>query len=144
MLSDTQQPDIQIAGFDLWIHGRQFPECDDYCDGNWLDVTARCLADSSVVTVNGPFIHLPELHQWMNECKNISASLSGEAKLSCMEPNIALKIKMICLGNCELSVFITPDNLLQEHSFRFAIDQSYLPHLIKSLEVILNAFPLKK
>jgi len=57
--------------------------------------------------------------------------------------NLDLKITMKALGNCELSVFLTPDHLYQEHSFTFDLDQSYLPPLIKQLECLLKAYPLK-
>jgi hypothetical protein len=34
-------PDIKIHGLQTWIHGRQFPNEDDYWDGNWLRVTTK-------------------------------------------------------------------------------------------------------
>ncbi len=47
------------------------------------------------------------------------------------------------VGHCELTVSITPDHLYQEHSFIFDLDQSYLPPLLKSLELIMHSYPLK-
>lgn len=137
------QPDLCIGGFELWLYGRQFPETDDYWDGNWVDVQARCTANSAIVQAGGPILHLSELHKLMIECKQIYASLSGEAHLACMEPNLDLKIKMENTGHCELFVSITPDNLYQAHSFIFDLDQSYLPSFIQNLETILHFYPLK-
>lgn len=139
----NKDPDFSIGGFELWIYGRQFPKSDDYWDGNWLDILARCTANSSVVQVDGSILHLTELHELMVECKQIYNTLSGEAELKCMEPNIGLKIKMKNRGHCELTVSITPDHLYQEHSFIFDLDQSYLPPVLKDLEQILYSYPMK-
>jgi len=140
---NSLEPDLSIENFELWITGRQFSDSEDYWDGNWLDVVARCVGESAVVQVSGPIVHLSELTRLLSECKQVYATLSGEAHLACMEPNLDLKITMKALGNCELSVFLTPDHLYQEHSFTFDLDQSYLPPLIKQLECLLKAYPLK-
>jgi hypothetical protein len=34
------EPDIKISGLEIWIHGNQFPDENDYWDGNWMDITA--------------------------------------------------------------------------------------------------------
>jgi len=39
--ADLGEPDLKIAGFQLWAHGRQFPESEDSCDGNCLRVSAH-------------------------------------------------------------------------------------------------------
>ena len=38
-LDHLGEPDIKLAGLQIWVHGRQFPDSDDYWDGNWLYVT---------------------------------------------------------------------------------------------------------
>lgn len=140
---EPSEPNLCIGSFELWVHGRQFPEADDYWDGNWLEITARCTGSSAVVQVSGSILHLSELHKLMVECTQAYASLSGEAHLGCMEPNLDLKIAMGSAGHCELLVSITPDHLHQKHSFIFDIDQSYLPPFIQSLELILQFYPVK-
>jgi len=72
------------------VDSRWFPDSKDYCDGNWLIVTARCCASQADVSVNGPILHLSELHSWMVKCE-ACASLLGEANLN-IEPNIAIKL----------------------------------------------------
>jgi len=59
------RPDLQVGGLQLWIHARQFPDSEDYWDGNWLMVTVRCCASGAEVWVKGPILHLSELHHWM-------------------------------------------------------------------------------
>lgn len=141
--SERKDPDFCIGGFALWISGRQFPESDEYWDGNWLDVIARCSSNSSMVQAAGAFVHLSELHDFLEGCKEIYDTLSGVAKLECMEPNLGLKIEMEKTGHLQLTVSITPDNLTEDHSFLFALDQSHLPPLIKSLEKIFDLYPIQ-
>ena len=137
------EPDLQVAGLQLWIHGRQFPESKDYCDGNWLIVTVHCCASGADVWVSGPILNLEELHQWMVDCESMYASLSGEANMECIEPNVSVKLKITKLGQIDMWVYITPDHLYQEHCFKFEIDQSYLPGLIKDLKTIFRSYPTR-
>ena len=39
---------MKVAGFQFWVHDRQFPEAEDADDGNWLRVTAHCGASEQV------------------------------------------------------------------------------------------------
>ena len=141
--SELRKADLCIETFELWILGRQFPSSEDYWDGNWLDVLARCSGESSMVETGGSILHLSELQKFLNESKQMYNTLSGKAHLDCMEPNINLKIGMKNRGQCELFVSITPDHLYEKHSFIFDLDQTYLPPLISSLEFIINSYPLR-
>jgi len=71
------------------------------------------------------------------------ASLVGEANLECIEPNVAIQLKMAQLGQVEMWVKITPEHLHQEHCFKFEIDQSYLAGLIKELKTIFRCYPIR-
>ncbi len=137
------EPDLQIAGLQLWIHRREFPESKDYWDGNWLIVTVHCCAFGADVWVSGPILNLSELHQWMVECESMYASLLGEANIERMEPNLSVKLKMTQLGQIDMWVYITPNHLYQEHCFKFEIDQSYLLGLINSLKIIFRSYPIR-
>lgn len=139
----SREPDFCLGGFELWIHGRSSPASEDYWDGNWLLVTARCSAHSAIIETGGSILHLSELETVLAECRKIYASLSGEARLDCLEPGIRLRIVMGNGGHCELFVSITPDHLYQDHSFTFDLDQSYLAPFIKQLERVFATYPLK-
>jgi len=60
-LKKYDPPDLQLSGLQIWIHHRQFPDLEDYWDGNWINVTAHCEANGSSVQINGNFIHLSEI-----------------------------------------------------------------------------------
>ncbi|WP_216319320.1 WapI family immunity protein [Deinococcus aestuarii] len=34
-------PDLRLKGFRLWVHGREFPDAQDYWTGNWLVISAE-------------------------------------------------------------------------------------------------------
>jgi len=42
-----------------------------------------------------------------------------------------------------MQVLITPDNLTQEHSFEFEIDQSYLAGIAAQCRSIADAYPVR-
>ncbi|HZN99871.1 MAG TPA: hypothetical protein VFB93_01615 [Burkholderiales bacterium] len=136
-------PDIKLAGFELWVHGRQFPNAQDYWDANWLNVTAHCCAERASVWTSGSILHLGELTQLLSGMKQLYETLKGEAELPCIEPELYLKLVASGLGQIEFEVNITPNNMIQEHRFKFGIDQSYLPEAIAGCEKVLAAYPVK-
>ena len=136
-------PDIKLAGLSIWIHRRQFPDVDDYWDGNWLVITASCEASGALVWADGPIIHLSEIKRLMDGASQMQASLSGTAELNCMEPELNLRLKMSERGQIKMEVTISHDHLAQTHWFKFDVDQSYLPKLIRDCADVLTKYPIK-
>ena len=60
-------PALNIVGFQLWVHGRQFPNAQDYWDGNWLNVTAHCGANGASVWASGAIVMVADLARWATE-----------------------------------------------------------------------------
>ncbi len=137
------QPDLKLAGFALWIHGRQFPGVADYWDGNWLTVTAHCGAKGAEVWATGSVIHLPEIRAWIIGTQILCDTLSGTAGLDCMEEQLRVALKAETRGHISMTVEITPDHLTQQHRFEFDIDQSDLPAFLAQGWKFLAQFPLK-
>ena len=137
------KPELKLAGFQLWVHNRQFPEHEDYWDGNWLNVTAYCGAQGASVTVTGPIVHLSEIMSLLKGAERLSGEPKGEAALPCMEPELRVVLTAAERGRIHVEVSITPDNQTQSHHFRFEADQSYLPGLITDCQKILAKFPIK-
>jgi len=137
------KPELKLAGFQLWVHNRQFPEHEDYWDGNWLNVTAYCGAQGASVTVTGSIVHLSDIACLLKGAESMYAELKGQASLPCIEPELYVELKAKGHGHIDVEVSITPDNLTQSHHFRFEIDQSYLPGLTADCQKILAKFPIK-
>jgi hypothetical protein len=136
-------PDLKLEGLQIWIHSRQFPDSEDYWDGNWLNVTVHCGASGASVFTNGSIIHLPELERWLSQIESLLTSSGGEANLECIEPNLSVGLKANSLGHIAMEVSITPDHMTQRHRFEYQIDQSYLPALVRQLKAILETHPTK-
>ncbi|GGZ44510.1 hypothetical protein GCM10011273_34090 [Asticcacaulis endophyticus] len=60
-------PDIKMKHLDIWVHGREFPDSDEYWDSNWLRATAHCSLSGARVTASGSILHLSEIHSWLTE-----------------------------------------------------------------------------
>ncbi len=136
-------PDIKLEGLQIWIHGRQFPSEKDYWDGNWLNVTAHCGAQGADVWTSGAILHVPDIARWLDSLEWMNKSLSGEADLVSLEPELVVELKMDSPGKISMRVEITPDNITQEHNFQFEIDQSYLVGLIESCRRVLAKYPIR-
>ena len=135
-------PDIELAGLQIWIHGRQFPADPDFWDGNWLNVTVHCGANGASVWTNGAILRLSELDDWLVALETLNETLSGEANLNTIESAFNVKLKAESLGQITMEVEISPDPLAQQHHFEFGIDQSYLGRVIESCRKALKNFPI--
>ena len=60
-------PDLKVAGFQIWVHGRQFPDSTDYDDANWLRITAHAGAAGASVWVSGAILMITDLIQFGHE-----------------------------------------------------------------------------
>ena len=135
---------IRLAGLQIWVQRRQFPERNDYWDANWIIATVQCGAEGADVWIKGPIIHLPEIERWADEAEQLYKTLSGEANLDCMEPELSVELKAKELGHISMVVTITPNNVTQEHTFQFELDQSFLVGLISDCRRVLREFPIKR
>jgi hypothetical protein len=137
-------PSLKIYGFALWVHSRQFPESEDFYDGNWLNVTAHCSASGASVWVQGAILMVTDLERWATQCESLYQSLNGEAVLDSYEPGLRVILNSTdTLGHLRMQVAITPDHLNQRHTFDFELDQSYLPQLIRNCREIIAVYPIR-
>jgi hypothetical protein len=142
-LAHFGEPNLRIGGLRIWVHGRQFPESDDYWDGNWLMVTAFYRSPRSWVSVEGPIIHGPEFAHLLEECERLYSSLAGAATLPCIEPNLRLAMKGNGRGQIDVEVVITPDHMKEAHTYHEEIDQTHLPPILQACRAVLSAYPIK-
>lgn len=142
--TDLGEPDLQVAGLRLWVHGRQFPEAKDYDDGNWLRVTANCSASGASVWAQGPILAVTDIAGLGNECNAMLCGKTKSAALAPFEPNFKLSLEATdSLGHIRALVEITPDHLSQSHRFEFEVDQTYLPGIIKQCSEIVQEYPIR-
>ena len=137
-------PALKIAGFQLWVHGRQFPEAEDYDDGNWLRVTAHCGASGASVWAQGAILMVTDIAGFGDQCAALLRGTSNTAALDPLEPELKVSLQALDrLGHVLAKVEITPDHLVQWHQMVFEIDQSSLPDIIKQCLAIVQEYPTR-
>jgi hypothetical protein len=141
---DLGEPALKVAGFQLWIHGRQFPEATDWDDGNWLLVTAHCSSKGASVWISGPFLMVMDILYFSGECNRLLNDETSTAGLEPLEPELSLRIeKTDNHGHLKAQVTISPDLLTQSHTMEFMIDQSFLPSIIDQCASIAREYPVR-
>ena len=137
-------PSLKVDSFQLWVHGRQFPEAQDYDDGNWLRVTAHCGHAGASVWVTGSILQVIDIVCWAQECETVGSGSAKMASLAPLEPELKVVIQTTdSLGHLEMTVEITPNHSQQEHLFRFEIDQSYIPSIVTQCREIEKSYPIR-
>ena len=136
-------PHLALAGFDLWVHGYQFPDSTDRWDANWLRVTARCSASGADVSVEGGFLDTFAISRFHDQLRALYEHLEGEAELSTNEPDLTVRVIGTGHGRLAVDVEITPNYLSQQHAFQFEADQTYLPPAIAQCRAILARYPVR-
>jgi hypothetical protein len=140
----VEAPSIEIGGFQIWVHRRQFPDAQDRWDGNWLYATAQCAQAGAIVAAGGPILDAADLQRFRDQLAALRETLSGQAELSGAEPNIRVLVAATDgLGHLRVRVELTPDAATQGHWFEYVIDQSYLPETIGQLDAVLELFPVR-
>jgi hypothetical protein len=138
-------PSFKVDTFQLWIHGRQFPDSTDLWDGNWLNVTAHCGDDGASVWVSGAILTTMDLERFTTECGRLYRKEASEASLAPLEPNLRITlVPFDRLGHIKMSVHITPDHMSQRHEFTFGLDQTFLPGISMQLFRVLEGYPVRK
>lgn len=140
----VEAPSIELGGFQIWVHRRQFPDAYDRWDGNWLHVTTQCAQAGAIVAAGGPILDAADLQRFRDELAALAGTPSGEAELHGAEPNIRVLVATSDgLGHLRVRVELTPDSQAQGHWFEYVIDQSYLPETISQLDAVLELFPVR-
>lgn len=137
-------PQLEVASFQLWLHGREFPDSDDSWDGNFLRVTVHCSGAGGSASATGPILDTVSVYRFREQLATLQATLQGEAVLDSVEPNVVVRLRASDgLGHIALRVEITADHLSEGHWFEFELDQSYLPGVLRQCDAILAEYPVR-
>jgi hypothetical protein len=137
-------PSLKVAGFQLWIHGRQFPDAYDCDDGNWLHVTAHCGASGASIWVQGSIVMVTDIAGFGEECTSVMSGKATSAQLNPLEPELSVTLESTDrLGHICACVDITPNHFTQSHRIEFEIDQSYLPGIVAQCSEVVKQYPIR-
>jgi hypothetical protein len=138
------KPALKIAGFQLWILGREFPDADDYYDGNWLRVTAHCGGQGAAVWTRGPLLMASDIEGFGVACEKLLSGENDDAVLNPLEPEFEVSLaRSDSLGHFLSVISITPDHMTQEHRFEFEIDQTFVSEIITQCQNIVTTYPIR-
>ena len=137
-------PALELGGFHLWIHRRQFEDAMDRWDGNWLIVTAQVTGPGAAVTVTGPILEAEDLKRFRDEVARLLRLQAGDALLASAEPNLLIRIAPAgAPGRVRVRVDLSADPGAQGHWFGTTIDHGVLTGLLVQLEEIVEAYPVR-
>jgi hypothetical protein len=137
-------PALKVAGLQIWVPGREFPDATDAGDGNWLRITGCCGALGARVLVDRHILEVTDIRDWARQCALL---LNGEAEHATLAPaepeSSAVVDSPDALGPLRMSLAIPPDRLTHKHAFEFEVDRSYSPAIIKQCEEIMREYPVR-
>jgi hypothetical protein len=137
-------PTIELGGFQVSVHRREFPDAQDRWDGNWLQVTAQCAQAGAIVAAGGPILDAADLQRFRDELVALHATGSGQADLHGAEPHIRIRvIAAVAMGDVRVRVELTPEPQSQGHWFAYTLDPSDLAESIRQLDAVLEQFPVR-
>ncbi|WP_400162580.1 WapI family immunity protein [Brevibacillus sp. TJ4] len=131
--------DTQI---DIIAVNRSYPYQQDYWDGNWLN----CEIKVNIPGYTAAFpadLRTDEFQCFMVDLISIDSNLNGTANFRSMDSYIDLTCKITKTGILEWECRTSyPPFTGANLSFSFTSDQSFLPHLIKQLEMLIETYPV--
>lgn len=143
-LSQLGAPDLELAGFQLWVHGYAYPDVRDAWDGNWLRVTAHAGVAGASVWVRGTVLDTVSVLRFRRGLAAVYETLAGEATLESQEPNLVVRVTAADrAGHLSVRADLTPEHLAQGHWFEFGADQTYLPQVIAGCDALLDRLPVR-
>ena len=138
-MTEQQICQLNLAGFEMTILGRQFPDSHDVWDGNWLNVV--CKYQNSEAT--GPFLSVGEIADFQSKLKQTKAGKIDYAEVEIMEPELSLALSNTADRQMLFKVQLLPDDKKQFEHCEFKINQNEIAAAIEQCQTILQAYPLR-
>lgn len=125
------------------IKRRNYPDSDDYWDGNWLNANITVTVPGYHASFNSD-LRAEEIRSFLNDLTHMNQSLNGHAKFHSMEEMIQFDGQINKVGQIEWKGRTTyPAGTGTTLSFNLFSDQSFLTDLICELEAVVNEFPME-
>ncbi len=136
---------IKIGGLTIIAHGYQFPDNNDYWDGNWLVIDAWFEGAGKELGLSGrPCLRVPELEKFSHDLKKLNKPCSNTVRLRTLEPYLGIEVERDA-ANAHISVnaMIKHEARSDENPFRFDCDLSDVDVWISQIDAVVKAFPQK-
>jgi hypothetical protein len=138
------RPDLRVAGFQVWVHGREAADAAGSEGANWLRGTAHCGALGASVWAAGAILETIDVALWAQQCDALADGRTDHADLAPVEPDLQVQIRRIeRLGRWVMRVQITPDHVQQKHLFDFEVDEADLRGIARQCAAVADAYPVR-
>lgn len=126
----------------LTVHGRSFPDCTDYWDGNWVRVSVDVSVGGFRGSVSGG-LRTNELKDFHQQLVRLQESLEGTAELQTMESWLSIQASGDGCGHMRFRYVIRDEpgigNTLE---CLLRTDQTFTRSTVAELTAIVKAFPV--
>ena len=120
----------------------QFPQNEDFWDGNWLVAAAEVSVGVFTGKMKG-YLRTDEFLAFQQELIELYRRLTGTAYFSTMEGWLAIQLTGDGLGHIEAACLLKDDpaggNKL---TFTLEFDQTYIPQILKELTQVIQTYPI--
>lgn len=124
---------IKLHFLQIDIHELQYED-----DGDWLNITATCSTEDSMVRVHGPIVTSAQMEAFGDQIRKLSRGLYGTAVLVSEEPFLNIQIKADKSWQAIITVELTPDYFSQKHSYTTSLDKADLENLTLQMNEVKN------
>jgi hypothetical protein len=142
-MNEPQSCHLKLAGFELTILGRQFPDSHDVWDGNWLNVVCRSQDARLKVKATGPFLNVDEIADLHSKLMQVSTREIDRLRVEIMEPTLNLSLSMAPEKQILLHVDLQPDGKKNSEHFEFSLNHGEIDVAIIQCQAILRAYPMR-
>lgn len=135
---DEDRERIQVL-----VCGYERAQAGHYHDDNWLSVEVQVDAGAFTGRFKASFL-TQELVSFLEELRILHSTLRGKAKFTTMEEQLSIEIEGNGLGHMRLLGKISDQpGIGNQLQFQLSLDQNQLQASLRSLEVVVNAYPVR-
>jgi hypothetical protein len=142
-MTDPQYCHLKLAGFELIVLGRQFPDSHDVWDGNWLNVVCNCQDARLKLKATGPFLTVGEIMDLLDKLKQANEGEISFARVEIIEPELNLFLSVTSDKQILLQADLQPEGKRQSVRFEFKLNQAEIQAAIEQCQIILQTYPMR-
>ena len=125
------------------VYGYERAPVGDYHDDNWLSVEVQIDAGAFTGRFQAAFL-TEELGSFLEELRILNSTLQGKASFTTMEEQLSLELEGNGLGHiCLLGKPSDQPGIGNKLQFQLSLDKTQLQASLRSLEVVVNAYPVR-
>jgi hypothetical protein len=132
---------IKLAGFELTVLGRQFPNSHDVWDGNWLNVVCTCQDAPLKIKATGAFMTESEIEDLQSKLVEAKSKTIDRIRVEIIEPTLNLFLSSTPEKQILLQVDLQPDGKYQSEKFEFRLNHDEIDIAIAECQAVLRAYP---